>query len=308
MWKFKVLIQFILAVLPGGERVNYIFQRLTGAHSPERIGTRVISLCRMIKGLERHISIERSTVLEIGTGWDAINPLVFYLMGAKVCHTYDHVSHVRYEMVQRVINQMESSIEQIQSITSLPIEVLKDRITNLKTSTDLEELFEKANIICHAPADATRTDLADGSVDIVYSCALLEHVPVNILHDLTTESKRVLRYHGIAFHSIGLHDHYVSVSKSISKVNFLKYSERVWSFFVNNKISYTNRLREKEYIDIFESHGAVILSREHQMDPSDIRALKTMEIDQRFSGMAYEQLAVYYSEMILSFSPPQEDV
>ena len=35
MWKLKILIQFILAVFPGGERVNFLLQHLAGSHAPK---------------------------------------------------------------------------------------------------------------------------------------------------------------------------------------------------------------------------------------------------------------------------------
>ncbi|MBA7575587.1 hypothetical protein ES708_17417 [subsurface metagenome] len=39
----------------------------------------------------------------------------------------------------------------------------------------------------------------------------------------------------------------------------------------------------------------------NKIDPEDIETLKTMKIDKRFSGMTREELAVNYSEIILSF-------
>ena len=81
----------------------------------------------------------------------------------------------------------------------------------------------------------------------------------------------------------------------------MKYPEFLWSFFVKNKISYHNRLRERQFIDIFKEFGAKILWVEHEIDPSDIDCLKNMKIDKSFHGMSYEELAVTYSELIVQF-------
>ena len=143
--------------------------------------------------------------------------------------------------------------------------------------------------------------LPDNSIDLVYSYAVLEHVPESVIHGITLESKRILKQNGIAYHAIGTHDHYVSFDKRISKVNFLQYPEWLWRFFVKNKISYHNRLREKQFLEIFKSHGAKIKMISNKIDPSDLEILKTMKIDKRFAGMTHEELAVYYSEIILSF-------
>lgn len=110
---------------------------------------------------------------------------------------------------------------------------------------------------------------------------------------------------GFAFHVIGLHDHYSGFDNSISKVNFLKYSERVWSFFIYNNISYHNQLREKSFVDMFLKCGARIDLIEHKLDQEDIIALQKMKIDKKFHGFTDEELAIYQSKVILSFPENQ---
>ena len=301
MWKLKILFQFVLAALPGGERVNVWLQYLAGSHSPKNLGDLMVQGFQRVKVLDQYVDIEGSTVLEIGTGWDAINPLVFYVMGAKTCFTYDHVPHVRYSLVRRIINQMEERFDEVQAASSLPASVLQNRISKIKAAVTLRELFDVAGIVYRAPGDATATDLPDSSIDIVYSYAVLEHVSEKVLNGITTESKRVLRTGGVAYHGIGLHDHYVRFSKTISRVNFLKYPEWLWAFWVKNKISYTNRLREQHFIDIFQQCGAQIVWKQNKVDLDDIEVVRTMNIDKRFHDLTPEELAVYYSEMILTF-------
>lgn len=143
-------------------------------------------------------------------------------------------------------------------------------------------------------------------MDLVYSYAVLEHVPERVAVDLTGESRRILKPGGRVYHAIGLHDHYVSASRNISKVNFLQYPEWLWAFFVKNKFSYHNRLREKQFLDIFEAYGAQIEWIKHEIDPADLQALQNMNIDKRFAGMTHEELAVTYSEIILSFPRKEE--
>jgi ubiquinone/menaquinone biosynthesis C-methylase UbiE len=159
----------------------------------------------------------------------------------------------------------------------------------------------KANIIYHAPGDAIKTGLEDNSVDLVYSYAVLEHVPKKAIHDITIESKRILKNSGFNYHVIGLHDHYVNFDKKITKVNFLKFPEWLWAFFVYNKISYHNRLREKQFLELWEQYGAKINWIENKMDQKDLDALKKMKIDKSFESMSLEEIAVYKTEVIFSF-------
>jgi len=301
-WRSKVIMQFLLSHLPKGEQINYLLQNLiTKSHSPEKIGCRIPNLVKKLQLINNYKKLEGISALEIGTGWDAINALLLYLMGAKIIYTYDHVPHVRYKLIKEVINQIENRIDEIHSITLIPKSVLVNRITKLQCATNTKMVFKTANIIYKSPGDATRTELSDNSIDLVFSHAVLEHVSESIIHSLIIETKRVLRKNGIVYHAIGLHDHYAGFDKNINKVNFLRYPEWLWSFFIKNKISYHNRLREKEFINIFESHGAKIEMINNMIDPEDVETLKTMKIDKRFSGMTREELAVNYSEVIFSF-------
>ncbi len=162
-------------------------------------------------------------------------------------------------------------------------------------------MLSAAKIFYCAPGDGANTKLKDNSIDIVFSHAVLEHVPVTVVKALTLEAKRILKPNGIAYHFIDLHDHYTGFDHRLTKVNFLKYSEAMWLFFVKNKISYHNRLRQKQFLDIFSQCGAKILNCKSKTDQTDIDALKDMVIDPSFHGMSHEELAVHQSEVIMSF-------
>ena len=301
MWKIKVLIQFFLSKFPMGEKVNYLLQGINKSHNEEKTKKRIVGLLKPLREINKHTPIEGATVVEIGTGWEPICSVLLYLMGVKTCHTYDHVPHVRYNLVEMLVRSIENELDKISKITYIPLSILEKRFLKLKKSSNLDDFFSRINIIYHAPGDASKTDLEDGSVDLVYSHAVLEHVPKKVIYDLTMESKRVLKSSGIAYHLIGLHDHYSGFDKQVTKVNFLKYPEFLWSFFVKNRISYHNRLREKHFLHIFEECGANIVWLENKIDPNDINVLRNMKIDKYFHGMSDEELAIYQTELILSF-------
>jgi hypothetical protein len=327
MWKIKVLIQFLLSKLPKGEEINYILQRINKSHNEDLIKERIIDLLKSMKKINKYIPLKGATVVEIGTGWEPICSVLLYLMGVKICHTYDHVRHVRLHLAKMLVRIIDDNLDEISKVTSITLSTLKNKVSKLKIHSNLDDYFLSANIVYHAPGDSSRTDLEEGSVDLVYSHSVLEHVSKKTVYDLIMESKRVLKKTGIAYHLIGEHDHYSGSSppivhtqpsyvrsgehdhysgynKKISKVNFLKYSEFWWSFFIKNKISYHNRLREKQFLSIFKECNAKIVCLENKTDPNDINILRNMKIDNSFHGMSYEELAIYDTELIMSF--PQE--
>jgi SAM-dependent methyltransferase len=301
MWKIKVLIQFLLSKFSKGEKINYILQRINKSHNEDKIMERIVDLLKSMKKINKQIPLKGATVVEIGTGWEPICSVLLYLMGVKICHTYDHVRHVRPHLAKMLVRIIDDNLDEISKITSISLSTLKKRVSKLKIHSNLDDYFLSANIVYHAPGDASRTDLEEGSVDLVYSHAVLEHVSKKTVYDLTLESKRVLKKTGIAYHLIGEHDHYSDYDKKISKVNFLKYSEFWWSFFIKNKISYHNRLREKNFLSIFKECNAKIVCLENKTEPNDINILRNMKIDNSFNGMSYEELAIYETELIMSF-------
>lgn len=301
MWKIKVVIQFILSKIPFGVKLNYRLQRTRQEQIDKTMEGRVIGLVKKMKLINEYVPFENAVVVEVGTGWEPICAMLIYLMGAARCHTYDHIKHVRFNLANKIISIIEKQLPEISAESSIPLAVLEERIARIKNCTSLDEIFTKANIFYHAPGDATNTQLDDKSVDLVYSNAVLEHVPEKVVVDLTIESKRILKPLGKAYHLIGLHDHYVSVDKSISRVNFLQYSETMWAFFVKNKISYHNRLREKQFFDIFKKYGGHIEWSDHRLAEKDIEAVKKMKVHPYFKGMTVEELAVTTTEVIISF-------
>jgi SAM-dependent methyltransferase len=301
MWKIKVLIQFILSKIPMGEKINFVFQKMLSRHSLPNTESRIIYLAEEISSLSSFLNLKDISVVEIGTGWDAINPILLYVLGAKSCHTFDHVSHIRFDLAKFVIEAIKNSVKEISKIASISENALIERVALIDNSKSIEDLFARANIFYHAPGDASSTGLPEQSVDLVYSYAVLEHVPPRVVVELTKEAKRILKQDGFAFHVIGLHDHYSNVDRNVSKVNFLKYSEKAWSFFVYNNISYHNRLREKSFVEMFLSCGARIASIDHDIDQKDILELQKMKVDRKFSGFTPEELAVHKSRILLSF-------
>jgi len=231
MWRLKVLVQFILAHLPFGEKVNFLIQRAVGSFAPGRTRVRVVDLMVNVAAAGRLTKIEGGRVVEIGTGWDALGALALYLVGAKATVTYDHVAHLRLGLTRRLLDQMEASLDAMASITAIPRSVLEERLARLKSAPDLATLLGRAGVQYVAPGDAARTQLQDHSIDLVFSFAVLEHVPQRVVHELAEESRRILKPGGLAVHYIGMQDHYARQGSGITTVNFLKYSPRLWRFF-----------------------------------------------------------------------------
>lgn len=248
----------------------------------------------------RHVPLNGSTAVEIGTGWVAYMSILLYLYGARRCYTYDHIPHLQFNMVTRFLKIIGKNLKKISALSNIPLEELERRLKNIAGKNNLEEFLRAAGIKYKAPSDAGDTGLADGSVDLVLSYAVLAHVPRQALAGLLKEVARLISDHGKSFHCIGLFDPNHKVGSKVSKINFLKYSPRFYNFFINNKMNYHNRLREPEYLKLFKECGYCVEYLESEVDESDIAMLGRMNVAEEFQRFDNRQLAVWKMSVVLS--------
>jgi hypothetical protein len=299
-WKLKAAIQLGLAYAPFGERINYALQKIKGSHSPANVDRSIPDIVAALALASNYVKLKGSTVVEIGTGWVPTNTILLYLAGASRIYTYDHVPHLRLEGTQLCVEQLMRRLPLVSEAFKIAESVVAAKLQLLQT-TSLAKLLERAGIVYHAPADASQTGLLAGSIDLVCSYAVLEHVPEKVVHALVVESKRILKASGVSVHAIGLHDHYASDDPRLSLVNFLKYPEWQWRLIAKNRVHYQNRLREKHYFQLLESHGAKLLESRHRVEERDVKAAAKMHIDRRFHGLSPDELAVQYTEIVYAF-------
>lgn len=291
MWRLKVLIQFVLAHAPFGEAINHRLQRVNAIRrgGKEFIRDRVAEVADGLETLQKIKPIAGLEVVEIGTGWDALPTLMLYQRGATKIHTFDHLPHLRLDMAKKVVDILREDRDS------------NERMARLSLAETLPDMLSRAGIIYHAPGDATKTGLPDKSIDLYYSFAVLEHVPEVTAARVVEEARRVLKPDGIYYALIGLHDHYNGFDRRVSKVNFLKYPEWLWAFLVKNKISYHNRLRERDFLHMLKLYGAEIIHLNSITDPGDLDRVKAMKVNKMFASYTPEELAVTRTEIIARF-------
>ena len=300
-WQLKATVQLLLSCLPKGEHLNYWLQCLRGAYSATGSANRAVQITERLQTFAKYRKIEDGTVVEIGTGWSAQTALMLYFSGAKSIHTYDIVRHVRFKLMRMVIDGVSEKLDEMATAIGTPRSVMEERLSALESATDVESLFKAANITYHAPADGAATGLPEKSVDVIFTYGVLEHVPEAVLHMFAEEEKRILKPDGVAYHHVAPGDHLAHLDKRIGQVNFLKFSDWFWRIIGQNRIVYQNRLREKQYVDLFESHGAEVTVFNSRIDPRDLELLKNMKLNRRFAEFTPEELAVDLTDLLVSY-------
>lgn len=161
------------------------------------------------------------TLLELGPGYSVATAYFAHAMGASHTYLVD-----RDDFIDIGIEERAKQFMLDMGVNDAP------RYTYL--SNGLESLKE----------------ISDGSVDVVFSNAVLEHVKKTELLPLLKETCRILKSEGVSVHTIDFKDHLGG------SVHHLCFSERFWaSDLIYRSGFYTNRLRISDMLRLFEEAG-----------------------------------------------------
>ncbi len=92
--------------------------------------------------------------------------------------------------------------------------------------------------------------ISDQSVDFIWSQAVLEHIRLHEFEETMNELRRVLRTDGVCSHRVDLKDYLGGGA------NNLRFGSYLWEAdWMTSSGFYTNRIRFKEMMTIFENTG-----------------------------------------------------
>ena len=191
-----------------------------------------------------NIFIKNKTILEIGPGNSYIIAYNFLILGAKKVILVDKFP--RTIKTKRQKEYFEREIEYVsKKYGQTPLFV-----TNGEINGEYIEFINK---------NLTETNIKN--VDLIFTNSVLEHIKP-IKENIWFMSK-ILNKNGYMLHNIDLRDHY-----NFNKPFFLyKYSDRVWTNFLTKEgISYTNRLRYDDFVQLFKNRGFKIIWEKKQKE------------------------------------------
>jgi SAM-dependent methyltransferase len=280
-WVAKAALQRGLGLLPQAEQANYLFQRHVARSLPagESVFRRKFARAEQhVAAYEEHGSgppLGEAVFYEFGVGWDLAIPLSYAKLGVGRQLLVDIRSSARVELVNDSLSRLE--LEPLQS---------------------LAELEARFGIEYLAPRDARATGLPAESVDFVSSTDVCEHVPEADLAAIFRECFRLLRPGGAFSCRIDLQDHYSYFDHSISRYNFLRFSEGTWRL-VNSPIHFQNRLRSPDYLRLVRDAGfELVVERPSGPDERGLEELESLPLAERFrNGYTPQELGV----TVLSF-------
>ena len=300
-WQMRLIRNSLVGLVPFPDKIRKIKRKIkpppTNPAQDEWTLEQGLRQVEMLQSVD--FTIAGKTVLELGTGWQPIIPLIFSLAGAKKVILLDNKRLMDRHFILKAIENVSKFAADISKRLKIPRDEIENRSTHFDQFS-LDEIVNYFRLEYIAPSDARKTKLGDKSIDIIISRAVLEHIPPEIIQEISIEFRRILKDDGRICHFIDNSDHWEHRDKSISRINFLKFSDFIWKFTSINPIDYQNRLRHFEYISLLNQTGFKIDYSGAEPDEKALNDLKQIKICKRYQHVTHEELAILTSYIVAS--------
>jgi SAM-dependent methyltransferase len=303
-WQFKALLDGAKALLPFQGSLRAAKRRFFPYRPEADInGDTLADGLEQIRWL-RHAGIRLSgaTVLELGTGWQPIIPALYYVAGCERIYLTDTEVLTDEALVLQTADLLCGNAERIGAALDVPAAFVR-RALAIQPTGRLAGTLEQLRMTYLAPWDTSRLPIPEASVDLVFSRAVLEHVPPGLMVSIFHEARRILKPSGAMLHFIDNSDHWEHRDKRISRVNFLRYPEWLFRLTCINPQNYQNRLRHSDYVAMLSRCGFRVIRQEGLIDANALQSLRALPLARPFRGSSMEDLAAVTSRILASCGP-----
>jgi hypothetical protein len=238
----------------------------------------------------RNFDLRGATVLELGSGWFPVIPLLYRFKGAGRVVMTDinpYLDPVSFAAAKRFVSD---NLRQITGRLGLDSEHCQTVLTETR-SFDAPDFNYACPFNIHS--------IADGSIDVISSRTVLEHIPPADLIGLFAALRPKLSVRGLMIHLVDESDHLEHVDKSLTRINFLTMGPARWAL-VNWCCDYQNRLRHHEFPALFRAAGYRIDEQLSWVDESTLAIAPTLKLVPPFDAMTPEQVSTLESLFVLT--------
>ncbi len=218
-----------------------------------------ISLCKKYDAIQ-----EDDKLLEIGTGWIhwyAIYLSLFYNVKITMMDVWDN----------RQFGALKAAFSKLGEASHCTIEEHSRKMSLVANAENFDVLYRDLNLD-YIIDESSLGRFPNHSFDFIFSFHVLEHVPRERTSELVSNIFRILKPGGFSIHQIGIDDHLSHYDKSMSAMNYLRYSDMIWKIFFENEVQYFNRLLMADWLEIFDQKG--FLLQEKLCEFTDISSLR----------------------------------
>jgi SAM-dependent methyltransferase len=298
-WQTRLFVNKLKSALPGEEFLRRAKRHIFG-YTPNCARDRgaIEEGLKQVQWVASAIDLQGARVVEIGSGWQPIIPLLYALAGTGEVIMTDLKRLCHPETLAATLDSLALHRKLITEQLRIP-EPAFERFHVDVAKEPLDQSLRRFSIRYLAPCDFRNTAFASGSVDAVVSRVVLEHVPPEIIRGIFREARRILRPGGVMCHFIDNSDHWEHGDQRIPRIHFLKYSDSAFRWIQSNGL-YQNRLRHSQYGDLLRSAGFRIEREERIVDGGSVRILESFPVAAQFRSFTKEDLATLDSFYLAS--------
>ena len=201
-------------------------------------------------------------ILEIGTGWMHWEATVLRLFHDVQITLFDVWDNRQFGAYQCYCRQLLPILDRLPDVPALRRAQAVERLQKVLKTRCFEEVYDLLTFRYVVNPAGTLTPLNDGSFNLVLSWNVMEHVNRRILRDLLRDIVRVLKPGGCSLHKIDLTDHLAHFDRSMSLKNYLRYSDKTWRRFFENRVQYLNRVQRPEWSRLLYETGLDLVAEE----------------------------------------------
>lgn len=238
-WRAKIAVKLVLSRLPGGPAV----WRKAGLFRHGAMDEPAYAYSVFREHLKRAGFADPPqgfTCLELGPGESLFSAVIAKALGAARIYLADSGPYAI--AAPRAYNAMAAYLAE-QGLPAPPI----------AAAADVDEVLRICDAVYLTGGLPSLANIPDGSVDLIWSQAVLEHVRRADFFATMRELRRIIKPEGLCSHRVDLRDHLSNA------LNNLRFSERLWesNFFANSGF-YTNRITHSEMLSLFRGAGFAV--------------------------------------------------
>ena len=289
LWHRKLLIDTAKAAIPFQSGLRRLTRRVkpysTNPANTEHLIVDGLDQLDMLRDAD--VRVEGADILEFGSGWLPVIPLLFRLAGAKTVTLTDQERLMDGRLIEDAITIIRDHNGFIAQRLHKDIKAVNFGEPSTGAGLESKLLFYGLKYL----VPFSPSVIPDSSMDIVTSRAVLEHVPERLLNDFMRQFRRMLKPEGAMCHTIDMSDHWEHLDKSIGRINFLRYSDWVWNMTCLNPQNFQNRLRRIDYVQMMEQNEFKIIKLIGEPDARALIDFDSMRVASKFNGLSREEAA-----------------
>jgi SAM-dependent methyltransferase len=293
VWHRNVIRNTIMAAVPGRRAMRKLLRKVRPYRTDPVVDTSLLEgALRLIEILRQSgTDIAGRRVLEIGSGWHPIVPVVFIAAGARSVALTDLDRLLDARLLRSAITYV---LDRCEAIAARIGTLDTDRISI--PDGDLDVMLAALDMTYTVPWRTAMSPAA--SLDLIVSRAVLEHIPPGTLDGMHADCRRILVPGGVMIHLIDVSDHRAMRDKSLSRCAFLEYEDFAWRMLCLNPQSYHNRLRHSDHVGLIRRNGFKIIHEWRHSREKEQEEVRAMRLASRFRGRELEDLAAISTHVV----------